>query len=1696
MSYLKRQLRIFIVIVASFWSVFSAKSQSYGLEWLEPSELHLKINVWENNICRLGYFSLEQFFADSGKLLSDIPFDEFTIFNMGKKVPIYIYDQNRNSRFDPLDYIEFFGKKADGRLDEGLYRNSSFQRHQLKNIVSDTNAYFLTMRKGGGNPRIKAYNAAMPANTNDYHIAEEVYAPDINYFQGEFVIIGDKVAHYSSYMPGEGFVGDWFSAGSSPNEVKYSVEFNTKDYYKAGPNPQLECGVVAATANRTTVQNNQHYILKVSPDFVNTRKLVDSSFSGVKPLTTKHLLDSNDIGSTTYVLFSPVLDPGISQSTWGHSHTILRYPKVHNLNDTPHYMYYRDSGIVAAKEVWYNYGSGQYSPVFFDENNGYRWTGQYDPFNRIIYASAPPSKQKSYSILVDESKIDLLGASRFTPVRTVYFSSHINQCDYIMITHPNLIGPENEVINYKTYWETRYKVQLNLITDLYDYFTFGIKHPLAVRYYCKYLLDKSAADEKPQFLLLLGRGYDNSFNRGNSSSLMRANAGTNLIPALGSPVSDWLYTTGLNGKNSLVPALATGRVPAEKMLDVSNYLDKVKAYRSPVNQYQDWQKQVLHLGGGATSGQASVISSRLQNLRSYVYRDPFAGVVSQYTKSASSTVDPKFRENILNRINNGVSLVTFLGHGSTSVTDIDIGDPNLYDNKNKYPIFYFNGCQIGNPCIPGQRNTLSEKIFRGVNKGGVAFVGQSDLSELYTVSDQMNAVYKVFFDTTPNKTLGEVLRTSIEQFSDSSALRRLHNEQLLLQGDPAVYVQSPTLPDYSVSDRDIFLMPENAFAMIDSFSVAVVVKNLGRGISDSVTIRMEWTYPDGVTRRNFYKRLPINGFQDTVLITVDSKDPLVRGDNLFKIMVNEDRIPAEFTYSNNTAAYKRYIPGNGIYLVSPKNFAILGTDTVELIAQAGDIFKQSEDYFFELDTTPWFNSPLLVSLDKQGTPMNKAIYARWRVSLPLLKDTQPWFWRARISTSAKEGGTWQTGTFTYIKGHQDGWMQNIHWQYIFKPQPNKFDMMYSDSASRTLKFSKLLKKIFIDCGYFNPSRKGVKESGFNSQDLNFGGCTDGIVAIPWNGRKLIREPVDITKSYPQCYWGTRWKTFGHFADYQLYYSFNMSNPAEQDMFVKFIDAVPDSNYVTIFIRNQSFAHLWSNDVLKALNRIGSNLFDSSELRTNDAMWVCLGKKGSLPGQAQEAHTFGSVNGYVQMEGDMLGDATQSTMTSTTIGPTDQFGELYFRPVKTDIPGVNQDEIKVNVIGIDTSGRNVILKSVVSPFNVNLAGINTQLYKYIYLEAAFWDDVGFSCPNLINWRLAMKPVPEGTIYPNRMTGYLFHQDTLYEGDSFKIQLPFRNISELAYKDSIFVEYDIYNKISRQSVDKGKFNIGALGPDSQWIFKRTISTIGLAGPYSCQVTFNAGFKQPEVTMVNNSATINFFVTKDVMNPVLDVTFDGRKIVNGEVVSANPVIMVLSKDENPFLLQQDSQKIKLFIKKPGAAQFDPVPTVETVYTPANGKNNKAQVEYKPQNLDGGMHILKVQSWDYTNNASGSYQYEVAFNVVKEQSVTRFYPYPNPFSTRMRFVFTLTGSKLPDDIKVKIMNLEGKMVKEVTMAELGNLHIGNNITDWSWDGTDQYGDKLANGTYFYRVSVTDNGEELKLRESKGDAAFKEQTGVIYLMR
>ena len=112
----------------------------------------------------------------------------------------------------------------------------------------------------------------------------------------------------------------------------------------------------------------------------------------------------------------------------------------------------------------------------------------------------------------------------------------------------------------------------------------------------------------------------------------------------------------------------------------------------------------------------------------------------------------------------------------------------------------------------------------------------------------------------------------------------------------------------------------------------------------------------------------------------------------------------------------------------------------------------------------------------------------------------------------------------------------------------------------------------------------------------------------------------------------------------------------------------------------------------------------------------------------------------------------------------------------------------------------------------------------------------------------------------------------------------------------------------------------------------------------------------------------------------------------------------------------------------------------------------------------------------------------------------YPNPFTTSTAFVFTITGSEVPQNIRIQILTVTGKVVREITRAELGDLHIGTNITEFKWDGTDMYGSRLANGVYLYRVITNMNGKALDKFSTDAnrstDQFFNKGYGKMYLMR
>ena len=142
------------------------------------------------------------------------------------------------------------------------------------------------------------------------------------------------------------------------------------------------------------------------------------------------------------------------------------------------------------------------------------------------------------------------------------------------------------------------------------------------------------------------------------------------------------------------------------------------------------------------------------------------------------------------------------------------------------------------------------------------------------------------------------------------------------------------------------------------------------------------------------------------------------------------------------------------------------------------------------------------------------------------------------------------------------------------------------------------------------------------------------------------------------------------------------------------------------------------------------------------------------------------------------------------------------------------------------------------------------------------------------------------------------------------------------------------------------------------------------------------------------------------------------------------------------------------------------------------------------------RTNAADASGNRSGNKDFEITFEIINRSTITHVMNYPNPFTTRTQFVFTLTGYKIPDLFRVQILTISGRVIREIDKHELGHLHIGRNITEYAWDGTDEFGDRLANRVYFYRVLTKIEGETVEHRDSGADGYFKKEFGKMYLMR
>jgi hypothetical protein len=377
-----------------------------------------------------------------------------------------------------------------------------------------------------------------------------------------------------------------------------------------------------------------------------------------------------------------------------------------------------------------------------------------------------------------------------------------------------------------------------------------------------------------------------------------------------------------------------------------------------------------------------------------------------------------------------------------------------------------------------------------------------------------------------------------------------------------------------------------------------------------------------------------------------------------------------------------------------------------------------------------------------------------------------------------------------------------------------------------------------------------------------------------------------------------------------------------------------------------------------------------------------------------------------------------------------------------------------------------------------------------------------------WRLTYDPIPEGAVAPNILFSV---KDTLDVGEPLALKLAFKNISDGAFQDSIRLKLTIFDRTNTPQVISVPKQKSPKNPGDVLNVQLEIDTKKLVGANTLYLDINPDNDQQEQFHFNNFIFQNFYVKGDTLDPLIDVTFDNVHILNRDIVSSKPNILIKLKDEAKWMLLNDTSVLTVQVRYPdnrGGISSNSITRTfnfnsDTLrFIAASGApntDNTASIEFKPFLENDGEYELVLMGKDMSSNDVGTMSYRVAFQVINKPMISNMLNYPNPFTTSTAFVFTLTGSEVPQNLKIQILTITGKVVREITKNELGPLHVGRNITEYKWDGTDQFGQKLANGVYLYRVVTNLNGKSLeKYRgaEDNTDKYFNKGYGKMYLMR
>lgn len=1701
-------MKKFLIFIVSLLVCTIAISQSYYNEWIDYNKTYYKFKVGSTGLYRITTNDL------TAIGLANEAAQNFQLWRNGKQVALYT--SVNSGALGSNGYIEFWGERNDGITDRDLYRNANHQLSDKESLLTDTAAFFLTINTVGNNLRFAATTNNVSGNTLP---AEPYFMYSVrNNFKdrihrGVALVAGSEYVYSSSYDAGE-----WWSTGDIYPASPVTTTFSNLFVAANGPSASFRTAVAGSAPNTrqyTVALNNASVIDTILNTFdarINTNLSVPlssiSSNSAAIRITNKSS-NPNDRIVCGFVE--------------------LTYPRQFNFANQTAFNFSLSASASSRYLEISNFNSGGFAPVLYDLTNNMRYVADVSSNGFSRFVVLPSTGLLNY-VLVSQNNAAIKTVSTFEPRTFINYSTTANQGDYLMITHPSLqvnYAGANQVEQYRLYRSSvtggGFNAKILDINQLVDQFGYGIKkNPLSIKNFLRFA--RANYSVAPKFAFLIGKGLTYAEYRENESN---PNADKlNLVPTFGYPASDIIL-----GSTNLSPVMNTliSRLSVLTPQEVAEYLDKVKQYEQAQQnntqtiEAKGWMKNIVHVVGANDAGLDLSLSAYMRNYQALIEDTLFGAHVTNFNKTSTGPVTPIVSSQMTGLFEKGISILNYFGHSSATSLDYNLDDPSAYNNTGKYPMFVVNGCNAGNlfsfdTTRFSVLGTLSDKYVLAKSKGAIGFIASTHFG-IDTYLDIYNRfLYRSIVTTGYGKSIGFNISEAINGVNAVYGVEnmggRLHAEETTLHGDPAIKINSFLKPDFAVEEPQVQIVPNIVSVADTKFTVKAQLYNIGKAVSDSVRLQIRRQYPNGTDTLIFNRLIKSIRYTDSVSIEVPIEALRDKGENRIVVSVDNDNRHDELSEANNTVSKTFSIFEDEVTPVYPYNYSIVNRAGTKLYASTANPLVASRQYLMELDTTERFNSAFKFS--RNVTSFGGLIEFDPGIAF---RDSTVYYWRVAPATTGAL--RWNTSSFTYINGSSNGFNQSHYNQHVKTTGRN----IYIDSATRKWKFSTKPNTLTIVNSVFPLS---------GTEDNHFSVAVNGIINITSAclGHSVIFnvfDPITLQPLYNQSQPSTvKLGTAGSFMNSaavckearQYNFEFSYMDTTGRRLMRDFMNWIPSGYYVTARLildepyDKNPFIDVWKNDALvygqgnTVYDKFKSAGFSDIDAYTSPRTWAFIYRKNNTSFQPVSKFSNGladriTINATIDLP------ATAGYISSPSFGPAKAWKQVKWRGESLEAP--SKDVYRVNVIGITTTGREDTLFTLQpQQQDFDISSISVSQYPYIRL-GMFTQDLDTSALTpyqLKYWRLLYDAVPEGALAP----AFTYKvKDTLEVGEPLNFSIAFKNISDVPFFDSLKVNMVVFDKnnVANNIPVARQKNLQA-GDTTNITY--SVDTKSLTGNNSLFIDVNPAAAQPEQYHFNNFLYKNFFVKPDGYNPLMDVTFDGVHILNGDIVSAKPKIVIKLKDESRFIALDDTSLTSVFVSYPGTngslRRFNfGSDTLRFIPADLSTGKNEATIEFSPAFLEdsnGDFYELIVRAKDKSGNAAGNTEYKVRFQVYNKAMISNMFNYPNPFTTSTAFVFTVTGSEVPQNIRIQIMTITGKIVKEITMQELGPLHIGRNITEYKWDGTDQYGQKLGNGIYLYRVMTNLNGSSLSkfnTTDANGDKVdtdkyFNKGYGKMYLMR